>query len=287
MNLVGKIFTVLIFVMCIVFSSFALMLHAGHKNWRDEYVKQTAQLDKANEEKSKLEQANKLLDQQRKSDNDRDKKLIGKLQATNDLLTADNLAANTKVLQLQADQRKVVTDFKLVEQNLADIRGEAESLRENNKLAVSERQEIFDKYTKAVTDVATLGAEIDRFQKQFRELADQYNKARMLAQYTKVQESDMQKDPPSGLSGLVTGVQQSDVEISLGYDDGVRVGHRFAVLRPSNGNQLVGDIVVTRVDYPNRAVARAVKETMRDQIQKYDHVQASLTKRPEISRAGR
>ena len=279
MNLVGKIFTVLIFVMCIVFSSFTLMLHAGHKNWYDEDVKVTAQLDKANEEKAKLQQANKLLDEQRKSDNARDQKLIGKLQATNDLLTADNLAANTKVLQLQADQRKVVADFKLVEQNLADIRGEAESLRENNKLAVSERQEIFDKYTKAVTDAATLGAEIGRLEKRMRDLAVEYNKAHMLAQYTKVQESDMQKDPPAGLRGLVIGVRQSDVEISLGYDDGVRPGQRFAVTRPGNGNQYVGDIQVIQVDYPNRAVARPVKETMRTPIEKYDHVQASLTKK--------
>ena len=34
MNLVGKIFTVLIFLMCVVFGTFALMVHAAHKNWK-------------------------------------------------------------------------------------------------------------------------------------------------------------------------------------------------------------------------------------------------------------
>ncbi len=33
MNLIGKIFTVLIFLMCLVFGTFAVMLHAAHKNW--------------------------------------------------------------------------------------------------------------------------------------------------------------------------------------------------------------------------------------------------------------
>ncbi len=286
MNLVGKIFTVLIFVMCIVFSSFTLMLHAGHKNWYDEYAKQTAQLDKANEEKAKLQQAYRLLDQQRTTDNDRDKKLIKTLQATNDLLTTDKTAAETKVLQLQADLRKVVADFKLVETTLSDLRGETESLRERNAVVVKERQELFDKYAKAVTDVANLGAEIGRLEKRLRDVVDPLRTAQSLLAYAGIRESDRFKDPPP-VSGRVTGVRQSDVEISLGYDDGVRPGHRFAVTRPSNGNQYVGDIQVIQVDYPNRAVCRAVKETMRDQIQLYDHVQASLTKRPESGRTGR
>ena len=36
MNLVGKIFVVCIFVMSMVFASFAIMVYATHTNWRDE-----------------------------------------------------------------------------------------------------------------------------------------------------------------------------------------------------------------------------------------------------------
>ena len=36
MNLVGKIFTVLILVMSILFMGFAMMVYATHRNWRDE-----------------------------------------------------------------------------------------------------------------------------------------------------------------------------------------------------------------------------------------------------------
>ena len=35
MNLVGKIFTVLIFVMSLVFASFAVAVYATHKNWKE------------------------------------------------------------------------------------------------------------------------------------------------------------------------------------------------------------------------------------------------------------
>ena len=286
MNLVGKIFTVLIFVMCIVFSSFALMLHAGHKNWRDEYVKQTAELDKANEEKAKLQQAYKLLDQQRTNDNDRDKKLIASMQAAYDIVNTDNLNANTKNMQLQGDLRKFAADFKLVAQTLADIRSEAESLRDANKVAVDERQKIFDDDVAKTTADTNHLAEINRLEKTLGDLARKYQTLFALAQNAKLQESDLQAEAPPGSSGIVTGVRQSDVEISLGYDDGIRPGHRFAVTRPNTG-QYVGDIVVVEVKYPNRAVCRAVKETMRDHIEKYDHVQANLTKRSKIGGAPR
>ena len=68
MNLVGKIFTVLIFVMCIVFASFSLMLHAAHKNWWNEIAKQGGyrdQIDKLNHEKADLQHAYVLLAEQR------------------------------------------------------------------------------------------------------------------------------------------------------------------------------------------------------------------------------
>ena len=40
MNLVGKIFVFLIFCMSVVFMSFAVMIYATHKNWRDEVLRE-------------------------------------------------------------------------------------------------------------------------------------------------------------------------------------------------------------------------------------------------------
>jgi hypothetical protein len=280
MNLVGKIFTFLIFVMCIVFSAFALMLHAGHTNWRNEYIKQTALLDTANLDKAKLQQAYTVLEQLRTTDKDSANKQIGKLQADYDGAKQDKLNAEAKASQLQSDMRVLVAASKAIEQNLADIRTEAEALRAQTVVAVDERQKVFDNLVKATTDVTTLNTEIARIQKQLRDLAAKFNEQTVLTQYAKITPADMQKDPPGDQysHATVTGVRQSDVEISLGSDDGVRPGHRFSITRPSTG-QYVGDVVVVQVPYPNRAIARAVKETMRDQIQKYDHVQASLSKK--------
>ncbi|HEY2881954.1 MAG TPA: hypothetical protein VGJ15_05960, partial [Pirellulales bacterium] len=42
MNLVGKIFVVLIFIMSIMFAAFSIMVYSTHKNWRDEIVRTSA-----------------------------------------------------------------------------------------------------------------------------------------------------------------------------------------------------------------------------------------------------
>jgi septal ring factor EnvC (AmiA/AmiB activator) len=282
MNLVGKIFTALIFVMCIVFATFSLMVHAGHKNWRDEYVKLVAQLNKSNEEKATLQQAYKQLDEQRKNDNERSKEQIGKLQFANDQLTKANIDAQTKNNQLQGDLRKFAADFKLVQQNLADLRDEADSLRSAIKVAVVERQKIFTNLVNTTTDNTNHQNDINRLEQRLRDVVDKFQTLQQQLAYASIRPADMVKDPPP-ISGMVTGFprgggQSSDVEISLGYDDGVRPGHRFSVTSSKTG-QYVGDVQVVQVPNPNRAVARPVKETMREQIQKYDHVQANLSKR--------
>jgi hypothetical protein len=282
MNLVGKIFTVLIFVMCIVFASFALMLHAAHKNWREEIVKQDGyrdRIDKLAKEQSDLQQSYALLEQQRKSDNDRNEALIKKLDVANRELTASQQTAEARYLQKEGENRNLSMTLKLNQENMDNLRNENEELRAASKVAVAQRQTFWDNLVKGTTDLNNALAEINLLQNRLRGLVEPYKTAVSELEYAKIRPSDLYKQPPAGLEGIVTSVQPSDVEISLGYDQGVRVGHRFAVTRPSMGaNHYIGDIVVSSVPYPHRAVCRPDKSSMLQQIQKYDHVQASLTK---------
>ena len=80
---------------------------------------------------------------------------------------------------------------------------------------------------------------------------------------------------PSDLEGEVTAIAGQDViEISLGFDDGIRKGQKFSVVRPNTG-KYVGDIEVISANYPNRAVCRVDKAMQRDQLQKGDRVAVS------------
>ena len=290
MNLVGKIFTVLIFVMCLVFSSFALMLHAAHKNWYNEIVKQDGYRDRVDnlaKEKYNLQQAYAQLQAQKIKDDDRYKNEIKSLKAANDELNDKiNHPVHGLVVQkdkLQAALRKFAADFSLVETNLKNLRDETEALRGANTKAIAEEQGIWAKLVNATTDLNNANAQLAELQRQVRPLMEKLHTAEIIAALAGIRESDMYKDPPAGLTGEVTGVRQGEVEISLGYDDGIHKGQVFAVTRPST-NHYIGNIVVYQVPYPNRAVCRPESDTMRDQIrevrqcQSEPHPQAPLSK---------
>ena len=75
------------------------------------------------------------------------------------------------------------------------------------------------------------------------------------------------RPPPAGLEALVTAVGKRDyVEISIGSDDGLRVGHRLEVHR--NGVMIARGVVVKTA--PNRSVLRIEKENKRAVVQPYD-----------------
>ncbi len=82
MNLVGKIFTVLIFLMCVVFGTFALMVHAAHKNWKEEVVKLSDKLIAVNKERDEAKEEKKSLQAARDEERARiQKRLIALTQA--------------------------------------------------------------------------------------------------------------------------------------------------------------------------------------------------------------
>src|SRR5271166_818844 len=95
MNLVGKIFTVLIFLMCVVFGTFALMVHAAHKNWREAVMASGTgykdQLTKAETVNNDLKKEKKDLETSR--DDERAKtrsRLIALERAADEAKSAEN-----------------------------------------------------------------------------------------------------------------------------------------------------------------------------------------------------
>jgi hypothetical protein len=281
MNLVGKIFTFLIFVMCIVFASFALMLHSAHKIWYDEIAKKGGyrdQVDDAKKDAYNAKQAHVVARSQWEKQEDLYKEQTKKLEAANDRLNQTVRASAVTINGLEADKRQLAAAVKLAEQNLAGSRTETDALRQRVTYAETERQKIWDSLVKATNDVMTTGARIVQLEKQAREVVDQNNQAKIALQAAGIRPADVLKDPPAAASGEVVALRGSDAEISLGYDDGIREGHRFSVTRPSTGHY-IGDIIIYKVPSPNRAVGRPDKPTMRDQIQTHDNVQAIVSKR--------
>jgi hypothetical protein len=78
--------------------------------------------------------------------------------------------------------------------------------------------------------------------------------------------------PPRGLDARVDEVLNNLVEISIGSDDGLRVGHQLDIIRGSN---YLGRITIRQLE-PNRAVGEIDPNLQRGNVQKGDRVTTNL-----------
>ena len=274
MTLVGKIFTMLIFVMSIVFMSLSIMVFATHTNWKG----------MADGLKAKLTQQEQLY-AQAKADHDKTKRDLAQEQASRrqalavmqSKLSASTEALETKTAQLiqkESELNEAAAALKSAEDRLTATTDELTKNRQILKTAQQERDDIFlqvvaltDKFNQSET--TRLGLETRNGQL----LAQNADMERVMKANGLTVDSLVAHIPPK-VEGIVMDVGESDlVEISIGHDDGLKIGHTLDVYR---GNSYLGRIVI-RKTAPDRAVGQVVKELKRGQIKKGDHVTTKLS----------
>ncbi|MGI8981362.1 MAG: hypothetical protein ACR2FY_19220 [Pirellulaceae bacterium] len=279
MTLVGKIFTVLIFIMSLVFMSFAVMVFATHQNWRDKVKnsdpniglevkleKMTATLAAAKQEHERTKQQLALEQASRRQ----------ALAALQTRLTGPNGAEATV-----AQQEKLLNDAtaalntateasKIAQDRLVALEVEIGKLRKETQLAQLDRDMQFSK-------VVELTDRLNQDEVKRQALEERANQLNLqLAQMSMVMKANgldvnslVSKLEPINLTGIVLVVGDKDlVEISVGMDDGLREGHVMEIFR---GDTYLGQIKIMKVA-PDRAVGQINKDLKRGQVRKGDHV---------------
>ena len=279
MNLVGKIFTVLILLMCVVFGTFALMVHAPHTNWKEQAALFNGQLTQANQKAEDLKQEKANQDAAWRDEQARAEKRIAFLKEERQKVVEQQLKDQKEIDDWQRKARTLALAIQEVHKRLTVLQTGIDALQTDLKKTVDDRNVALSELVKKTDDVQNISNEKDRLDKLNREGAGLIIKLKQLIEITKVSFKDMLKLPPE-LEGEVTRVPSQDaVEISVGADDGVRKGHRFNVFRPSAGGKYIGKIEVIQAEFGNLAVCRPDKKFMLDQIQRGDHVKADVKPR--------
>ncbi len=103
MNLVGKIFIVLIFVMSVLFMGFAVAIYASHKNWKTVVdAPETglkAQLEKEKSKSGQLASERDRLAEQRDAEELARRDVKSKLQTEKDILEEQRDSATKELTQ--------------------------------------------------------------------------------------------------------------------------------------------------------------------------------------------
>ncbi len=288
MNLLGKIFTVLIFIMSLVFMSFALAVYSAHKNWRDLVLLSSEEAAKAGKPiglKWQLEHAKKLQEEL-ENQNARLKK---ELEIEKDARQNDVSKLKTELVEMKEENKKleeaikeVTTEKNIATQTLEKLATHNKKLSEDTSDlwqkwmdALKQRDEIADRLTKATVQLQQAEGELARLKDKLVQVTKQYTDALAVLQLFGLN-SDPDYYKVAAVQGLVTAVRANGlVEISIGSDDGLRKGGILRVIR-ADGSMYLGQIKVLETQ-PDRAVCRIVPGSQQGAIQPGDKVRSDLS----------
>ena len=284
MNTIGKIFVFALFIMSLVFMSFAVALYSTHTNWRDEImrtkdqVKQgqrigwKAQLDDAQAERAKLSaEITRYQADVAASEAARDQ-VVAKIQTALEEKNKD-----LEVLRKEKEARELEREKAQAELAAARLELEAAS-----KVVADLRAEVRtqqDKVDEQVDRAANLASELHE-KESFLEIASerraqlekQVANARLLLQQSGLSIDSLPRDAVPTIDGVVTNDVDDSIELSLGGDDGLQMGHELDVYR---NDQYLGRVRVVSIK-PDRAVAVVIREFARGVIQRGDKVATRL-----------
>jgi hypothetical protein len=260
MNLVGKIFVVLIVFMSLVFMSFAMAVYATHKNWRevvvgpDGYSKQLADLQARNTElNAELTKRIKELEDEKKAKTD----ALAKLENELTVLKQEYATRKEEQDKLEKAEREAVAAMNATQTNATDYRKSLETLRVEILAAQKERDEHFNRVVKVTEELNQAENDKEQLRKRNVDLAKDVARADELLRKLGYDKNRNYSDVPPIVEGVILATPGANlVEISIGSDAGLLPGHKLEVYRISGGQSTyVGRIEVVKTS-PDRAVCK-------------------------------
>ncbi|HEY1599019.1 MAG TPA: hypothetical protein VGG64_05425 [Pirellulales bacterium] len=285
MNLVGKIFVVLILLMSFLFMGFAVAVYSTHQNWEkvvnlpkdkataNQPVGLRIQRDEARAERDKLSKEKGLAEERAKTELAARQARLAQLETEAKELRTEHEALVNDNAKLVQQSREAVAAMQSTQDHLANMRKELDALRDSVRTAQTERDEQFKNFVKLTDDFNQAQGELKRLQGQTLTLTEQITKYEAVARRLKVNLNVQPEGVKPTLDGLVLASNKDGlVEISLGSDDGLERGHTLEVFR---GSRYLGRIEVFQTS-PDKSVAKVLREFRKGPIEKDDHVATRL-----------
>lgn len=275
MNLIGKILTVFIFVMTIVFMTLSIMTYSTHVNWKTRATNLGTQLTTANSAKTDLEAQVASLQQALADETTTYNAALAKLQGEVNALTVERNDMQAAQAGLDQKMRDAVAANNAAQTELAQLRTQIAKLRDDTVAAQATRDKAFRDMVARTDELQQAANELSTFKSRNTQLAEQVSRMEKVLALHNLNEFD-EPGPPQ-VDGIVLAVRSGGiVELSVGADEGLKRGDRLQVVRqgPDN-NRYLGAVEILETQ-PDKSVAKIVPETRQGSIEKEDRVYSRL-----------
>jgi len=276
MNLLGKVFVVLILVLSVVFMALAMAMYATHKNWRVEAENLQNQVREAQTEYDQLKTQYNRRESELTNELEASVQQVRKLETERVALVDRNAGIQSELDQLKQERAEATAAVAATQQNNERLAGEVTSLRQDIRSNQQLRDQAFASALKATEELHQSKGELDSALERTRQLTSQ-----VAGMTTVMRENglDPATDPAAvtpRVDGFVSQVKRVAgaqlIEVTIGSDDGLKPGHTVEVFRDS---KYLGRVEILKTS-PDKSVGRVDRRFQQGQIQEGDRVATQL-----------
>ena len=282
MTFVGKILVIVIMAFSLLFLALSTVVFTTTRNWKVETTKQKAEVDKL---KKKVQDAQAAADAAKKGFDDA--KVAFAAKSKTDDSTLANLQDEIKreTGQLEEVRKQLVA----AEQTAKSALDEVEDKRQQTELLRTQLSAVEKQANEFRLHQADLNDQIRDLQRTLDTATKNNSELRTrVAKFSTLLRSKGLSDDISQIKGLespppvVGEVKRIDptnrrLEVTIGSDDGLVVGHELYIFRTTPRPEYIGKVVIVTVD-PDQAVAKVIGNTFQGKKIKEGDIVSSTIK---------
>lgn len=276
MNLLGKTLVVALCLLSIVFMALAMVVYSTHRHWKAEAEAAQQQVAEERANLAELQRESNALESQLRAEADAAIQQVRKLESETVRLADQNAEKQRQIDELNARQRQAVASVTATQESSNKLTNEIEQLRTDISANQLAKDKAFDVALTATEELQSLTGELDTALEYQRDLVSETGRMTRL-----MEAKGLDPDAPADgitprVDGFVSRTQRKAgvqlVEISIGGDDGLRVGDTVEVFRDT---KYKGRLEILKTA-PDRSVGRVDTRFQQGPIQEGDRVATRL-----------
>ena len=278
MTFLGKVFSLIILLSSALFFVVSLLANASHIDYRTKLGQLRTENQQLKATVNEARSANEAMQTRLAHEQTARVASLASLQSQLDLQSQQLADANRRLSESNAINTMRNQEHSATLDLLATTKSQNDALRTEIDKVISDRNSGRLSIISLTDELNSLKSVETDLKDQLNQLQDQATRYEALAE-TRGEAlrgfgvSDIQDHPPVDLKGEVLAVSNgSSVEVSLGKDDGIRVGHTLEVFR---GAQYLGRIEITRAQ-EDKAVGKILTAYRKGFIQAGDQVASKI-----------
>lgn len=282
MNLIGKIFVVIILLLSVLFMGLAMAVYATHKNWKATVDNQKAQIQTLTTNNQRLQSEYDLSVSELQREIDSAEQQVRKLESERVALNSLNEAIQEELGGLKQERREATAAVAATQANNERLAKENTGLQQEIIAAQEAADAAFQKTVAATSALHDASTKLDNMIERNRQLTEQAAGMTTVMRAEGIDPATRPGDVKPQVDGYVSAIRRKagaeTIELTIGSDDGLKRGHTVEVFRTSANpaqSKYLGRAEVLELN-GDRAFARILPELKKGRIQEGDRVATRL-----------